>query len=191
MRLVCAASIGIVVGGVLVAEPLLDFVFGPGYGSAARVLQVLLPAAACFIISRHYRVLLIAFNHHAAWFQSLLTPACLYVVLLAVFIPFKGLLGAAYAYLILQGLTFIFSGILANRRVGRISLFPYLLKPLLFSAIMAAALLLTTDVHVLLRLSLGGFVYAGLLVVFRVVTREEIQMAGRALRPDRVNTNER
>jgi O-antigen/teichoic acid export membrane protein len=174
-RMLTAVGVGVVVGGWLLAEPAVLFLYGEGYRDAIRPLQLLLAAFGLLIMSRLYRLILVAFHRQAVDFQIMALAAVVNILLNIWLIRSYTTVGAALAALVSE-LFILLAGYLATRRyIQHVPLGRYLFRPLICAAPMALVLLLTPDLHLLLRIALGGAVYLLLLVVLRVIDLQEVQ----------------
>jgi O-antigen/teichoic acid export membrane protein len=174
-RMLSAVSVGVVVGGWLLAEPAVLFLYGDGYRDAVRPLQLLLAAFGLLVVSRIYRLILAAFHRQAVDFKIMALAAVINILLNTLLIYSYATVGAALAS-VASELFILVAGYFATRRyIQHVPLGRYLLRPLICAAPMALVLLLTPDLHLLLRVVLGGAVYLVLLVVLRVIDLQEVQ----------------
>jgi O-antigen/teichoic acid export membrane protein len=174
-RTLTAVGVGVVVGGWLLAEPAVTFLYGAGYRDAVRPLQLLLTAFGLLVVSRTYRLILVAFHRQAVDFRIMALAAAVNILLNLLLVRDYGTTGAALASLASE-LFILAAGYLATRRyIQHMPLGRYLVRPLLCAAPMALVLALTPDLHLLLRCALGGGVYLLLLVALRVIDLQEVQ----------------
>ncbi|MEO8218019.1 MAG: oligosaccharide flippase family protein [Acidobacteriota bacterium] len=176
VRLTTALAVGIVVGGVLLAVPLVRLLYGRGYDGAIQPMQMLLVAFALVVVSRKYRLILTCFNRQGVDFNIMSAAAVVNIVANLLLIPRMGVLGAALASVISE-VGILLMGYSATRLlVGHVPFWRHLLRPALGAALMAEVLVLTPSLPVLLRILLGGGVYVALLFAMRVVNMEELRM---------------
>lgn len=183
MRLSAAFAIGVIVGGTLLAEDIVAFLFGRSYLEAVAPVRLLLGAFALLVMSRKYRLLLTCFNRQEVDFRIMATAAVLNVTANLLLVPRFGLRGAAVATLSSEVGILILNYLTVRLLIGHVPMGRYFLKPTLCALVMAAVIMLTPELHVLVRILLGGGAYSVLLLALRVVTIEEIRILAGSLRP--------
>jgi O-antigen/teichoic acid export membrane protein len=94
-----AVAVGILAAavGILFAPAMVDLLFGPQYGGAVAPLRLLLLSFALLVVSRHYRLVLVASGRQALDLRIMAAAAALNVSLNLWLIPRAGLVGAAAA----------------------------------------------------------------------------------------------
>lgn len=172
-RLMTALTIGITVGGIVLAKPLIVFLFTDAYLPATLPFQILLLAFLLQTLNGHYRALLISFNLQSIEFRIMAVVALLNVVLNLILIRPLGIFGASLATLAARMIVLGASYFAVRRMIRPVPLGRFLPKPLLCAILMAAALFLTDDWHVIIRLMIGGLVYLVALFVFGVMSVSE------------------
>jgi O-antigen/teichoic acid export membrane protein len=148
----------LVVGTVLVAAPLMKLVFGPAFIDGAIALQLLSVATAFTFMHWTVMNLLTVTNRTSVQAGIQMAAAAINVALNVWLIPRYGITGAAAATLVSEG------GVVAASAVvlWRMRLLPSagcVVRPVLASAVMAAAVILGAGHLLLLRIALGGVVY--------------------------------
>jgi O-antigen/teichoic acid export membrane protein len=174
-RVIAALGVGTVAGGMLLAAPLIEWLYGPGYGEAVAPFRILLASLLLMILSRPYRVLLVAFDRGPVDFRILLGAAALDVALNLLLVPRAGLMGAAVAILTSEAALLVAAYTCSRRLLRPLPLVRYLVKPALCAAGMALVLLLLPTLAVPARMALGASVYITLLFGLRVVDAGEIR----------------
>lgn len=144
-RCLAAFSVGTVIGGIVLAEALLLFLFGEEYRSATRPLQILLAAFGLIAVSRNYRIVLTAFNHERVSFWILLFAALVNIALNLLLIPSHGLAGAATATFVSENCVLVLFYGFVHFYVQHVPLGRYLIRLGLSGAVMALALLVTPE----------------------------------------------
>ena len=99
---VFAVGLPVAVGGYLVAQPLMTFVFGEGYEPSAVALSVLIATVPIGLLRVVAMAGLIARDRHDLLFNTTLYATPLNLVLNALLIPEHGIWGAAVATLITE-----------------------------------------------------------------------------------------
>jgi len=186
MRLSTAFAVGVVVGGFLLADEIILFLFGTTYAAAALPFRVLLISFALLVFSRKYRLILTCFNRQLVDLRIMALTAMLNVAGNFLLIPRYGLLGAALATLISELAILLLTYALTRVLIGHVPLGRFLLKPFLCSLVMAAVIVLTPSLHVLARILMAGSAYVVFLFLLKVVSRNEIEVVLAALKPGTV-----
>ncbi len=162
----CAAlAIPMATGGILLAGPLLVNLFGPEYGEGADAFRLLLVSVAFMFLHGLLGITLLAHDRTRVlmWIQAI--AASLNIVLNLILIPRHGIMGAAVATVIAEGLILTLD-YLACRRLKVDIAFGLLIKPIVASAVMTALLLwLGPSSSWLLRLLAGIVTYSATLAL--------------------------
>ncbi len=187
IRLTSGFGIGLAVGGWMVAEPLLLFLFGEDYQAAVIPLRVLLLATGVGVVNRHYRMLLISFNQQFTEFRVMTAAAIVTVVLSVGLIPLIGSWGAALAALSSEIVILAAGHVCTQRLIGSVPAFHYLIKPAVGAAMMVGVLLILQHLklHVLAQIVIGGGSYVAFLFGLKVVRFEEARVVLGAWMPSR------
>ena len=177
VRAAGALGFGIAGGGLVLADPLVALFYGPHFAAAAAPLRLLLVSVAFLFVSRHYRALLQAFQHQVVDFKIMLASATTNVVLNIWLIPRTGVVGAAAATVVSEGVILAATLLAARRLIGDATDLRSLAGAVVSSAAMAGTLELTGPLPLVGRLALGAVVYLGLILAFRVVSFEDVREA--------------
>lgn len=159
----------VVVGGVVLAGPLLTAIFGAPYAEAAVAFQLLLPSVGLSLLRGTPSNVMLVYGRLRLDMWILVVATLLNVALNLLLIPRYGLEGAAVATLAAEALNLLL-GFAAAARLG----VPFRLRPytrsLAAAAVMGAVVLAVgPSVHVFLRVALGGVTYLAALAAFRGV----------------------
>lgn len=166
---VFAVAMPIAIGGCLVAPEVVALWFGEGYGPAGGALALLIWALPGTTFRVAPWAALVVRSKEGLLLRATIVAVVLNAALNYLLIDRLGMQGAALAtiatetltgfmmlrYAALQGLSFI--------ALGR------LLPPLLAGALMAGAVFLATDLHLFIRIALGGLSYVLGLAIFGVL----------------------
>lgn len=156
----------IVVGGVVLAGPLLAALFGAPYAGAAVAFQLLLPSVGLSLLRGTASNVMLTYDR-LGWDMWILVGAtALNVVLNVVLIPRYGIEGAAVATLVAEALNAGVGVAVAARLGVSVRVRPYT-RSLAAAAVMAGVLVLVPSLHVFVRVVLGGAVYLGALAALR------------------------
>jgi len=83
--------------GILLAPAIVDVLYGPAYSAAVAPLRLLLVSFALLVVSRHYRLVLVASGRQAMDLRIMAAAAALNVAANLWLVPRAGLVGAAAA----------------------------------------------------------------------------------------------
>lgn len=160
---VVTLGLPVAVGGALLARPIIDLVFGGGYGPAAPALAILIWSIPVGLLRDLPVVALMARGREGTILRLTGVAAALNLLLNLVLVPRYGIAGAAVATLITEtARMWIF--VVAARRLGFRPPSPRrYLRPLGAAAVMAGALLLLGPRHALVSVAGGGVAYVAAL----------------------------
>lgn len=175
MRISTAIAIGVAVGGIIVARPLVQFLFGEAYLEAVRPFQILLVFFALHMVSRTYRVLLISFNRQANDLKIMSAAAVLNITLNLLMIRSFGMIGAAIANVLSETLILVLNYLTTRRFVGHVPLGRYIWKPVICSAVMGFVLISAHSMHVIIQIALGGGIYVAMLFALGVINADDLK----------------
>ena len=173
MRISAAIAVGAAVGGIMVSEPLVVFLYGKAYLPAVPALQILLALFGVHMISRTYRVLLISFNRQGNDLRIMSLAALVNVALNLLVIKQYGMVGAALANLVCEILILVLDYISAQKFVGRVPLGRYLWKPAIAATLMIPVIQFAHNMHLIIQIILGGSAYVALVVLLKAVTIDD------------------
>ncbi|NNE34088.1 MAG: flippase [Rhodothermales bacterium] len=167
LELASALAFPLVVGGVLLARPLLSFVFGEPYAEAAVAFQLLLPSVGLILLRSTPGNVLLAHDRLRQDMWIFVTATTLNLILNIVLIPRFGITGAAAATLISETLNTLLGFVMSTRLGVPVSLRPFT-KSMIAASVMAGVLLLIgPSLHVAFRVLFGGLTYVLVLTLIR------------------------
>jgi O-antigen/teichoic acid export membrane protein len=140
-----AVFIGVI--GTLLAEPLLNFVYGSQYREATLTFQVLIWLVASTLLSSHYMYTLIAYSKQWLELLSAVLGALINIVLNYVLILQLGFVGAAFAVLLSESCIWILNYYFVRRRIASLPFARYLIKPVIAGVTTAALFLVIPPFH--------------------------------------------
>ncbi len=159
LSLSSAVILPIVVGGIILAEPLLVFLFGADYGAGSFAFQILLASMAVLAIHGTTHNVFIAMHETRRETFIFGGGAVVNVVLNLVLIPRYQLAGAAVATLAAEGFILAASGF-ALYRFGLRPHVSRLILPLVGASVMGAVLLAAAGrVPLLALIAIGAITY--------------------------------
>ncbi|HEX4899607.1 MAG TPA: flippase, partial [Pyrinomonadaceae bacterium] len=130
----CAVPLGI--GGLFLASPIINFLFGPAYTSAVPVLQILVWSAALVILRGTFRQSLNGAGRAGLDLRCAGASVLLNITLNLLLIPRYGIIGAAVATLVSEVLWFSLAYYYFNRYISRLKLLPLLHQPVMAAIVM-------------------------------------------------------
>lgn len=184
-RLLVAGAVGVTVGTIVLAEPLVVFLFTDAYLPAVLPLQILMLSFLAHAVMGHYRQLLISFDLQGAMFRIMAAGALVNVAANLLLIPFWGIRGAAVAAVIAAIVILALSYLITWRNIRHIPLGRYFIRPVVAALLMTIVLAMSSSWSLVARILFGGGVYAAALFLLRVMTWAEVQAAIALLRPQK------
>jgi O-antigen/teichoic acid export membrane protein len=172
LRLTLVVTVPFVVGGIMIATPLLRVIFGEEFTPAATALQLLL--LSLFFIALHgaSRNVFLAYDRLGVESWIMAAGVLVNVILNLILIPRFGLNGAAFATLAADGAILVLCAF-AIAHFGVRPALRLLLVPLLAGSAMAVALwLIGVDRAAFVSIIVGGVVYAGALAALTRLSRD-------------------
>ena len=174
-RLLATVLTPLVVGGVLVATPLVALLFGPAYADAAAPLRVLFTAFFLTGVSDNLRRVLHARHHQRQDLRLVITATAGGLAATAVLTPWLGAMGAAYATLAGELLLIV----MVVRALAASGPAPPLAAALAFPALaaaaMAAVVLLVRSYGLVASVGAGALVYLGVLWLARARLLDDLR----------------
>jgi O-antigen/teichoic acid export membrane protein len=165
-------ALPVVMGGTLLAQPLIHTVFGEAFAPAAGPLVPLLFSAGITIVRFVPQALVIASDrrHEVLWINVVgaLTSVALNIVL----IPRYGIMGAAASTLSTDVLRLSIAVALARRVGGPVDAVWHAWRPLAAALLMGAVVWLIREWPVWYSVPAGALVYGAGLLAFGVIRRE-------------------
>jgi O-antigen/teichoic acid export membrane protein len=160
LELVSAIAMPLVVGGVVLASPLMLMAFGPEYAGGVPALRLLLVSAGLVFLCAPTQNLLLSYDRLRTGLVIAAVAAGSNVVLNLLLTPRYGIAAAATITVFSEGVTLLLGGIAAYLLGVRLR-YAALLRPALAAAVMAAALYAVGHEYGLaLSLFVGASVYA-------------------------------
>ena len=168
LKLVAALTLPLAVGAAVLAEPLIELLYGDGYPDAPGALVLLAPAIALYPLGYVTGYLLVGQDRQRVLTYVYGAVALENIALNFVLIPAFSLDGAAIGTSLSQLLVTVSLLFFARRAVGRIRFTRVLVGPALASAA-AAVLFVVFREHVAVAVAAGGVAYVVFLLAFERV----------------------
>ena len=164
MAQVMALGLPVMIGGILVAGPLVALIFGAGYGPSARPLQILLVVIPVALLRNVAQGVLLANERQDLMLHTVAWAAAANVVLNITLIPLWGMEGAAVATLATE-LARTVLALRYSRQLG-LAMTPItrFARIALASIVMGVCVWLVADRPVYISIPIGGIGYVGALL---------------------------
>jgi len=172
-RVMVLASVPLAVGGALVARPLVEFVYGPGYEDGALVFRWLVPSVVPISVSMLFGYALLAAGGERRYLLASVSGAAIVVAANVALIPRLHVLAPAVATVAAECAVFL---LLASsmRRVARVAAGRAVWVAAAAAALMAGAILLVRSAPVAAQIAVGAGVYVAGVVAFKGLTAADV-----------------
>ena len=174
LRLTAVLAVPIVVGGALMAEPVIDLLFGPDYSRSAPVLKILIWSALAVILRGTLRQGFVSADQQALELRCALIAISFNVVLNIVLIPRFGIVGAAIATVVAEAIWFALLRYYFSKSVTTVRWMSVLWRPVVSGCAMAAFLIFTNAWPWMLSAFLATAVYG--IVLFALGERPSTEI---------------
>jgi O-antigen/teichoic acid export membrane protein len=173
----------LVIGGIVLGEPVISFLFGSEYVAGAISFKILVATILFVFPTIALGNLVIVFDRQRKMMGYIAIASLSNILLNMLLIPPLGIVGASIATLTVQGM-YAFLMWHTSKRLVPLHLFRYLKKITLTSLIMGviAFFLQKTGMHVLLTIGLSSAAYFGLLYFMKERLLDEIRDIGTAMK---------
>lgn len=177
-KLMVTVAIPLAVGGTILANSLMDLLFGIEYTNGIIAFQILIWAVLIICINTGYSRGLLACKKENWYMAGTTVPAIVNVTFNLILIPRLGITGAAIATVLAEASGFIVMYV-GFKKVLNVPFKRYIIRPLFAAVVMGLVLLGILkwwSSNIFLLMFLGMLVYAIILYLIRGVTREEIRL---------------
>jgi O-antigen/teichoic acid export membrane protein len=187
VKMIVIISFPIAVGGFIIAYPLIRFLYTDVFLPSATALQILIwnVPMIMFVAFCGNMTTIIGAERAAARINTINTGAN--IILNLIFIPIYGFLGAAVVTVITDLISSIQFHFLLSKRLNLPNIRSIIAKVLLAVAIMAVPVYMLTNTHVFIPIIAGAVVYSVLILVFRVISDQELNFIRRAAQKIRLS----
>lgn len=175
-KLMITLAMPLAIGGVIIARPLMNLVYGNGYEAGVPAFQILIWAAAVACCNSVYGRGLVTCNRQNKFLIVVGIQTLTVIIMNIILIPLYGMIGAAIATVAAEASGFF---IYYNefRKVVDVKITGYFLRPIISSAIMAAFLsTYMKDMNLLFLIIAGAGIYIVSLYLIKGITMEEIRL---------------
>lgn len=162
----------LVVGGIIVAAPMLELVFGSEYANGAGAFQFLLISVGCVFLQVTNHNVFLAVNHLKTEMKIFAAAAAINIILNILIIPHYGIIGASAVTAFAEILALVI-GYFVIRKLGVPINIKTLWKPLAASGVMGAILLISNiSYSLILSLIVGSIIYVLALFMLGVTPKK-------------------
>ncbi|MBN1383297.1 MAG: flippase [Elusimicrobia bacterium] len=173
VRLMATVSVPAAVGGIFLAKPIMDLVFGVDYAEGILAFQILSLTASVIFLYNVFSNILLACDRQTIHLKIVIIMAVVGLSLDFLLIPRFSLYGAAAATVIAQicGLYFSYKEV---RKFISVSVLTSIWKPLIASLVMGIVLYFLSGLSVLMLIPAGAAAYFIFLIIIKGINREDI-----------------
>jgi O-antigen/teichoic acid export membrane protein len=169
LRWILIAALPLCVGGALLADQVIVFLFGSQYQPAAIVLQVLVWYMLFTMIHTVYTSGIIAVGKEKEYSRVMMMSAALYAVSILICTKLFGLVGASAAVVGSEAMTLVLMRRAFHNTMKTIV--PRSLPMILVAvAAMAAVLFVLPSLHIIVTILIGAVVYGAVLFITRTLS---------------------
>ena len=156
-----------VVGGMILAAPLLEFIFGAEYVEGAMAFRLLLLSIGFIFIHAVNHNMLLVSNRTRTEMNFYIIAAAINVGLNLIFIKNYGIVGAAAVTALVEGLTLLMGLFVLYKADIHLKVLRMILPPVVASLIMGAVIIAVgLEQMLFVLLAVGGISYLIFLVIF-------------------------
>ncbi|MDA3815006.1 MAG: flippase [Patescibacteria group bacterium] len=166
--------IPLVIGTLFLAEGIINLIAGPEFSESAIVLKIIIIASALIFFGHLFTNILISANLQKKLFIVLSLCAIFNVTSNLILIPKFSYLATASVSVATEFLVVALTGFIIYRNLNFIPNSNKIIWILLCGFLMAMFLWLTIDFNFFIRLFFSPLIYLGSLVVFNVISKNEI-----------------
>lgn len=181
LRYLLLISLPVAVGGALLAEPIITFLYGTDYANAGIVLSILIWVTPLMFLTEFLGYIIVINGEEKRVAGAIAWSTLVNVSLNALLVPRFGVLAASIMTVLTEVVLLSQYCWLLRARLRLIPWNSVLFRPIVASALMAVVVIALSGLHVLVLVAAGALVYGAALLLLGVFGRDEIRML-RALR---------
>jgi O-antigen/teichoic acid export membrane protein len=170
-------TIPLVIGGIILAKPIFEFVFGPEYIEGVIAFRLLLFSILFVFPGILINSLVLAHNQQQKMFKFVISATVINISLNALLIPKVGITGAAFATLLAQIVNYGCAWY-QMKKIINFEILPYVKNMLLAATIMGTGsyVFYQLNIHILVNIALSATLYLVLLWYFKERILTEMQV---------------
>ncbi len=172
-KLMITLGLPLSIGGVILAKPIIHLFYGIQYDNGIIAFQILIWYVFISFICMVYANSLLACNREKKYAIGVALAAATNLILNIFLIPSFGLIGAAVATVVAEGVLFIYA-YREFQKVEKVEFRKYLLKPFVSALLMGIFLYSNLNRNIFLLISLGIVIYIALLFLLKGISKEEL-----------------
>ena len=170
-----AFLIPLIIGGIILARPLITLLAGADFSEADYLLQILLVATAFIFYTQLFTYVIVAINKQKNILFIAISASLLALLIYFIFIPTYGALAAAVCTLLVEGIVLVgYFGVVKKQTGLTIPIINFG-KILLASLLMGLITFFSQNLPVLLTIIISALAYLLFLRIFRVFSFAEIK----------------
>lgn len=173
-RFLLAATVPVVVGGIILSQPLMVLLFGQGYAAGSPALAVLLLTLVPLSVVYLLGILEIAFRLERKSIWVLAANCVVNILLNLVLIPIYDVVGAALATVLTELFYLAAYFRLVRPQLPGLAAWRWAAKPLVAGLVMAIPVYVLSDDFLAAPILAGAATYGAALWLVRGISREEI-----------------
>jgi O-antigen/teichoic acid export membrane protein len=169
-----SAAVGapLVLGGMVVARPLLRALFGPDYVDGTTAFRLLILSIGLIFLHGHFSNVLLALDRTSIELRIIAAATAANIVLNFLLIPVWGITGAAASTVTAEGLILLLVLLVVRSKGGHFHA-GAVCRPILAAMVMGAVLFgLRLNTELALSVALGSVVYAAALFLLRGIPED-------------------
>jgi O-antigen/teichoic acid export membrane protein len=182
-------SLPLMVGLFALSDRVIPLLFhGDDFARAGTALRITSLALGFIFLNLMARYVLLALDRQQVYLRAILAGLVVNAGLCLLLIPRLGFVGACIAYVAAEGAIFVICQLAMVRQLSLGDVLRQAFRPLLAAAGMGLLLAALGGVSVFLAVPVGALAYAGLLLILRAVSAEELDTLRRvatSFRPTR------
>lgn len=173
-KLLIFASLPVAIGGTVLAQRIIELVYGVNYGQSILPFQILIWSVFTIYVNVSFGVTLLAGGREKQYLKCVGTGAILNLLLNVLLIPKFSLIGAAVATIITE--VYVLAAIYYYAHaVLNIPLFEDLYRALLAASLMGF-FVAVLNLNTVFLIVLGAVLYLAILLTFNFVSKRDLQL---------------
>ncbi len=183
VRIIALLGVPVAVGGMLIAEPLIEALYTSEFLPAAAVFKIIVWDVPLLLFAGFCGNMTTVVGEERAAARIYATSAAANVVLNLLLIPVLGIIGAAIVTVVTDLVAAVPFFVLLSRKLGLTGMSWLLGRVVIANLLMAVVVLLLIDVNLVVAIAGSAAAYAVFLALLRVVSRNELGQLRSLVRP--------
>lgn len=171
---ILAVPVGI--GGMLLSERIIIFVFKSQFKESVIALQILIWAVVFMFVNYLIGFLLNSINKQKLFTLTTGICALFNIILNFILIPYYSYKGAAFATVFTEILNFILLYYFAAKNGYKLNIFAISAKPIIAGLAMGGFLIYFSNVHMFILIPIAAIVYFSILFIIKGFSKEEYEI---------------